>query len=42
LEGCDLHVQSEFGALPEASCACTFSCPSQFSKTRFLIPKVGR
>jgi hypothetical protein len=26
LEGCDLHVQSELGALPEASCACTFSC----------------
>jgi hypothetical protein len=26
LEGCDLHVQSEFGALQEASCACTFSC----------------
>jgi hypothetical protein len=26
LEGCDLHVQSELGALREASCACTFSC----------------
>jgi hypothetical protein len=26
LEGCDLQVQSEFGALQEASCACTFSC----------------